>query len=306
MKYMISICRHVSVMLHWAEENQQNQPKVQFPGSSSNETGVQYVVDLKTGICECKIGQTGQACKHQIACSEAYLLQLPQIFSNTPENRQWLAGIVLGKENVPPLDFFADFKECPNKQENSSGPSCNHNEKTAVTTSTSHKTEKQEHSRSNSPAIPDEHSSNYVREGLELMQSTSTESVPQNDNSELVGNNVKPSRAGVEGINEMNSTLLELFSKYEDDVLAGLHKFIKKLKAVRTTSQLTSIFFKAVRTTSQLTSIFFNAASSGVGKTGAGRGKIPCQPTSVARRITGMPRGAAPFGKGRKREGLVL
>lgn len=92
-----------------------------------------------------------------------------------------------------------------------------------MTTSTSHKTEKQEHSRSNSPAIPDEHSSNYVRGGLELIQSTSTESVPQNDNNELVGNNVKPSRAGVEGINEMNSTLMELFSKYEDnDVLAGL------------------------------------------------------------------------------------
>lgn len=262
---------------------------------SSSEDGVQYTVDLKTGICDCKTGQTGQACKHQVACSEAYLLQLPQIFSSTPENRQWLAGIVLGKEKVPSLDFFADLKECPNKQENStSGASSgSHNEVPAITTSTTCKTEKPDHSGSNSSEIPDEQSSNDVKEGLEFMQSTSTEALPQYDSHEFVENKVKPSKAGVEGLNELNSTLLELFSKHEDDdVLAGLHKFIRKLKTVKTSNQLTSVFC--------------NAASSGVGRIGAGRGKIPCQPTSVARRSIGMPRGAAPMGKGRKRKGNVI
>lgn len=41
-------------------------------------------------------------------------MELPQIFINTPENRQWLARIVLGKESVPSLEFFATLQENPN------------------------------------------------------------------------------------------------------------------------------------------------------------------------------------------------
>lgn len=266
-----------------------------FTVKSSSETDVLYTVDLKTGICNCKVGQTGQACKHQVACSEAFLMKLPQILSYTPENRQWLAGIVLGKENVPPLDFFADLKDCTVMQEKSSGVSSNNNDVSAVSSSTSPlntvKTEKEDHNITNVPAIHDDHSSNGVIENQLQMQSTSTEIVPKH---EFVGDNVKPTKVGLDRLNELSSTLLELLSKYEDDgVCEGLNMFTKKLKGVRTSNQLTSILFSV-------------ASSSAVSKGGAGRGKIPCQPTSIARRITGMPRGAAPIGKGRKRAGNLI
>ncbi|XP_050703227.1 uncharacterized protein LOC126988878 [Eriocheir sinensis] len=88
-----------------------NEDQHQFIVKSQSKEQIQYTVDLKIGLCECSTGMTGKVCKHQAACSEQFLLQLPQILENSPENRHWLASIALGNENVPPLDFFVTLKE---------------------------------------------------------------------------------------------------------------------------------------------------------------------------------------------------
>ena len=56
---------------------------------------------------------------------------------------------------------------------------------------------------------------------------------------------------------------------------------------------------KQVKNSNMLNSILYNIGSA-VSVSGAGRGKIRCQPTSIARRGPGKPRGAAPLGKGRR------
>lgn len=72
---------------------------------------VQYNVDLTSGTCNCAKGQTGDACKHLVNCCEAYLLQLPQDFRSTTENRQWLASVAVGKKQMSSLKDFADMKK---------------------------------------------------------------------------------------------------------------------------------------------------------------------------------------------------
>lgn len=62
----------------------------------------------------------------------------------------------------------------------------------------------------------------------------------------------------------------------------------------------------AFQSSSQLNSLFHTAGSTGASSSGAGRGKIACQPTSIARRRSGMPRGAGPIGKGRKLKDCTL
>lgn len=48
-----------------------------------------------------------------------------------------------------------------------------------------------------------------------------------------------------------------------------------------------------------------HSIGSAVRSGGAGRGKIPCQPTSISRRANGRPRGAAALCKGRRPAGAA-
>lgn len=68
------------------------------------------------------------------------------------------------------------------------------------------------------------------------------------------------------------------------DSIPALDRFIQRTNSIQSTNQFTSC-----------------ALRSG----GAGRGKIPCQPTSISRRSTGRPRGAAPLCKGRRPAGAA-
>lgn len=240
-----------------------------FLVKSQCEGSVVYTVDLKVGICDCINGQTGKACKHQIACSEKFLVRLPQVYLNTPENRQRLVGIALGKENMPPLDFFATLEENPNDLPRD----CKH-----ISPDVSYNTECDEveiPSTSNSDNV------NIPQEELEYSTGDSgTETNP-----------TKPSKAFLEKLKLLHDTISDLASKYEDEhSLEAIERLIQKAKTVRTSNQLNSLLHCT------------GAAMPG----GYGRCKIPCQPTSVARRQVGMPRGAAPIAKGRKRKGNLL
>lgn len=56
---------------------------------------------------------------------------------------------------------------------------------------------------------------------------------------------------------------------------------------------------KQVKNSNMLNSILYNLGSA-VSVSGAGRGKIRCQPTSIPQQGPGKPRGAAHLGKGRR------
>lgn len=99
--------------------------------------------------------------------------------------------------------------------------------------------------------------------------------------------------------NEMNALKLlhdeaiHFVGKFRDgNTLGAINAFRKRLANNRTSSQLNCFLY--------------SAGSSSVAVPGTGRGKIPCQPTSVSRRRIGMLRGAAPTGKGRKRTGSLI
>lgn len=227
----------------------------QFLVKSQSEEGQQYTVDLTTGICDCNVGMTGKVCKHQLACAEHFLLQLPQVFRDSPENRQWLAGIVLGKENLPSRDFFDTLEKC-----------------SEISNDTQHK------GYEISPGAPSD-------------KDTEVEAPPTNIVNEKNNEPTKPSEAVVEKITAIHDTLLHLATRFEDQqTLEGMEKLLSRLNSVRTSNQLNSLLH----------------CTGSVSMHGAGRGKIPCQPTSVARRSDGMPRGAAPIGKGRKRKGCHI
>lgn len=84
---------------------------------------------------------------------------------------------------------------------------------------------------------------------------------------------------------EAAEALVKTCAKYGNaDTLLGIKKFTDRLKFIKSANQLNS---------------FLNIMGSSM-KKGAGRGKIPCQPTSIARRLPGMPIGAATLGKGRR------
>lgn len=234
-----------------------NDDQYQFIVKSQSKEQTQYTVDLKTGLCDCSAGMTGKVCKHQVACSEQFLMQLPQILENSPENRHWLASIALGNENIPPLDFFVTLKE---------------NSESATGDDHSNTTGEKEKS----------HGTSHDVDNVE---------VTSNETGD-VSNSTKPSGAAVlQVITEINDTMLHLATQYGDEqTLEGMQKLLSRLKSVRTSNQLNSLLHSTGSSAMQ----------------GAGRGKIPCQPTSVARRQVGMPRGAAPIGKGRKRKGSAI
>ncbi|XP_064109014.1 uncharacterized protein LOC135217211 [Macrobrachium nipponense] len=70
-----------------------------------------------------------------------------------------------------------------------------------------------------------------------------------------------------------------------------LKKFLRRLDSVKTANRMNSLL---------------HCTGSAIRNGGAGRGKIPCQPTSITRRSTGRPRGAAPLCKALStRSGLI-
>lgn len=86
----------------------------------------------------------------------------------------------------------------------------------------------------------------------------------------------------------------------DDDVLGNtLNQVIGKFKNQETPVKQAKAIINSIKTTNHLNSFLHNS-SIDKKRGGAGRGKIPWQPTSVARRNPGRPRSAAPLGKGRK------
>ncbi|XP_066958989.1 uncharacterized protein [Macrobrachium rosenbergii] len=257
---------------------------------SQSEDTVTYTVDLRLGICDCTMGNTGKVCKHQVACSEKFLLALPQIFSSTPEKRQWLARIALGNENVPSLEFFATLhdnseqfqsdcvKEC---DKNTQATAYRHNEDSDGTQMPS-TTFQHNNTNSDDTQMP---STVHCNNKNKFEKSTDSD-----DDDCKTSNPKRRSKQIMEKLDILTETIKHSAALYGDELTVGdIEKLTNRFRNVRTSDQLHSLF-----------------QCTGAALPCVGRGKIPCQPTSIARRQQGMPRGAAPITKGRKRKGNLI
>ena len=228
----------------------------------STDSDFNYSVDIKNGICDCLAGQTGSICKHQVACANVHLQQLPQYFESTKENRRWLAGVALGIDKVPELSFFCDLQESPPDE-------LVHNDGNNVLKNASN-----------------------IEVEAQALHSGSEESTSDNGSSDFT-DEASTLRLPLDIANDIKDVMLEMFNRFGDDnTRVGMEAMLKKLKSAKTGSQYNSYLFSLGSSMSRIQ--------------GAGRGKIPCQPTSISRRGPGMPRGAAPLGKGRKRKNSLL
>ena len=88
-----------------------------------------------------------------------------------------------------------------------------------------------------------------------------------------------------------------------EDLLVTLKKVYKKFGDGESPKAIDILVkrLKSIKSSSQFNNYCYSYGSSRIRIGGAGRGKIPCQPSSIARKEPGLPRGAAPIGKGRKR-----
>ena len=86
-------------------------------------------------------------------------------------------------------------------------------------------------------------------------------------------------------IEDLLVTLKEVYKKFGDgESPKAIDILVKRLKSIKSSSQFNSYCY--------------SYGSSMIRIGGAGRAKIPCQPSSIARKEAGLPRGAAPIGKG--------
>ena len=102
-----------------SEDNITRVDQNHFRVRSEADRDRQYDVDLVIGMCSCEKGQTGAACKHQVACAQMAVISLPQDLTMTPETRRWLMSIAVGESKAPPLSFFADIRSKPTPDEQS-------------------------------------------------------------------------------------------------------------------------------------------------------------------------------------------
>ena len=70
---------------------------------------VQYEVDMMLASCSCDVGNTGDLCKHQIACSEHFVISLPQEFDATAIAVQPLVELALGEKHDPGLSHLEEL-----------------------------------------------------------------------------------------------------------------------------------------------------------------------------------------------------
>ncbi|KAK4316160.1 hypothetical protein Pmani_012669 [Petrolisthes manimaculis] len=104
-------------------------------------------------------------------------------------------------------------------------------------------------------------------------------------------NAVEDKEAAMAKVQEATQAILKAAAQFgNEDSLEPLNKIIQSMNSVHSTNQFNSRL---------------HCIGSAVRTGGAGRGKIPCQPTSISRRSNGRPRGTAPLCKGRRPAGAT-
>ena len=85
--------------------------------NSQTERGVQYLVDMKLGVCSCNGGQDGSPCSHQAAIVKHFHIpSINCIPTLSPETRQHLAMIAIGCQAVQDPNFYSSLHQKKHEQ----------------------------------------------------------------------------------------------------------------------------------------------------------------------------------------------
>lgn len=236
-------------------------------GSETNP-GQMYEVDLNIGICTCTKGNTGAVCKHQAVCADSANLTVPQMPMLNSNTRHQLAVLALGQKDAPSENFFKTLKEIKSDEASKS------NIEAAV------KFGKSEEACELNFEVKGDAEEISPSCSMETASVSSQTSSDHGGSSSLADNIHDETNIAV-------AELLKTSKKFgNEDSVSALKMFVQRLRSVKTSNQFNS---------------FLHTVGVGVCvQKGAGRGKIPVQPTSITRRSEGMPRGATPLGKGRR------
>ncbi|XP_065207575.1 uncharacterized protein LOC135836577 [Planococcus citri] len=73
---------------------------------SENDPATMYIVNREQASCNCKAGQMQKLCKHFAAVFKFFDVRSNIIPDVTIEGRRTMAFVALGKDNMPPFDYF--------------------------------------------------------------------------------------------------------------------------------------------------------------------------------------------------------
>ena len=250
-----------------------------FSVQSQTDSSKIYSCDLLIGTCTCIKGENGDICKHQIACAEHGMTVAPQVLVLNSANRRWLAALALGEEHAPDESFFKELKN-----HDTVASSCTANKPMVLAEDSDFEDFKEGLKNHDNVA-----SSSRMNETMDLADDNDFVEVKENLDKEVLPH-VDRRKCLKETIrdkvNAVTETLLEMSNVWGDEATpAALDKLNHRLR-----SSLSSNHFNTI----------LHTTNSSVKSGGAGRGKIPCQPTSISRRSAGTPRGAAALCKGRR------
>ena len=235
-----------------------------FRVRSDADPSIQYDVDISIGMCTCVKGETGAACKHQVACARMVgMVSLPQEILATPEKRRWLMCLAVGESEAPPQAFFSDIhvRTAPAAGEKQLPPEDQSNPSTSR--------------QPTDPTWDDEEEFQGPVEG----PSSGSDSGEEH-----------PTPAAVAAYHEaFNKAIAAYGDGLTDEALA---RATHRLNTVKSSSDLNSLLHSA------------GPGAGCADRGGAGRGKIRVQPSSISRRAEGQVRGAARLGKGRRPDSL--
>ncbi|XP_064091642.1 uncharacterized protein LOC135205213 [Macrobrachium nipponense] len=230
--------------------------------SQSDQTKV-YEVDLTIGMCTCVKGQDGATCKHQIAGADYSMTAVPQMFVMTSSSRQSLAAVAVGSEKAPKESFFKGLTEVEDNEDESNGG--NRTLAAPALAVGAEKTLKESFLKGLNEVEDNEEESNGGNRINKRMETNARELENTNENiADDTSDLTAKSKVVVEALVETTAQ----YGNSETEV--ALQKFLRRIRSVKTTNQLTNLL---------------NCAGSSMTYSGAGRGKIPCQPATISKMI---------------------
>ena len=260
-------------------------PENRFEVQSSSDYNTKYMVDVSIGSCSCPNGMRNAMCKHHFSVLVHYCLHSPALSRATAEEKQFWTKIALGSNSIPGAEFFEDIT---NRLESNPSTPLNPPEEISATVQPSFIQE----SQSGVDIVPDSNLNSFSLTNENVNSSAGVDTSGETDP-------LSTSRQSADLPNNEPTThqlygevvcLLDKYIEYDtQDANAALLHMKSKLEKVKSSAQLYAMMHNFGST---------RACSS------SGR-KIHVQPTAIARRQRGCPRGVAPLGKGRKPKSLA-
>ena len=106
--YLISF-KTILYLLNWFNFYYQTGESI-FSVTSQSNRAINYIIDMKVGVCTCHDGQTGGACKHQEAVLHHHAVPCSNFLPTTPSERAVLLKIATGSKSCGICLWYPNFQ----------------------------------------------------------------------------------------------------------------------------------------------------------------------------------------------------